>query len=383
MMKVIIFPYLPDVDDIDSDDETVFEEMSCSDSSELDVVNNPNGREPLYAVDCNPQDATLVASGGGDNLVWLWRIGREDKANELKGHTDSISCLYFSKDGQLLASGGLDACVKIWDNSGNLKCTFDGPDEGHEFEWLSWHPSAHLIMAGCTDKNVWLWNADKGALLNVFCGHGDSVTCGGFTPDGKSICTGSLDATLRIWNPRSGRGYTKASALTCLTYTSDSVLALTGSENGFLSVVNITSGKVVIISSKNLGYWLILIPLKCNSMYWGFNEMYVNYSMPWVATGGADNKLVIWDLQHSACRSSFEYQDDVSCLLWLGESRYVASACGNGQIIISDTRSGENVRIFKDHSKRIQQLVISADNKFLVSASEDGTSRLFDISDFK
>ncbi|KAL2902758.1 WD repeat-containing protein 5-like protein [Bienertia sinuspersici] len=196
------------------------------------------GEKPLYAVDCNPQDATLVASGGGDNLVWLWRIGREDKANELKGHTDSISCLYFSKDGQLLASGGLDACVKIWDNSGNLKCTFDGPDEGHEFE---------------VGKKQ------------------------------KIICTGSLDATLRIWNPRSGRG-------------------------------NIVKG------------------------YWSFSShssaiqcIGVSTSMPWVATGGADNKLVIWDLQHSACRSSFEYQDDVSCLLWLGESRYVASACGNGR----------------------------------------------------
>jgi angio-associated migratory cell protein len=83
-----------------------------------------------------------------------------------------------------------------------------------------------------------MWNADENSLLNVFSGHGGSVTCGDFTPDGtnfssyfldrssfifiirviyftlfifllldtlgKVICTGSDDATLRIWNPKSG-----------------------------------------------------------------------------------------------------------------------------------------------------------------------------------
>lgn len=86
-----------------------------------------------------------------------------------------------------------------------------------------------------------MWNADNGNCLNVFSGHGAIVTCGGFTPDGtnvssfspirslalfsplfcislsvyrifnmyviylgKTICTGSEDATLRVWNPRSG-----------------------------------------------------------------------------------------------------------------------------------------------------------------------------------
>jgi WD40 repeat protein len=86
-----------------------------------------------------------------------------------------------------------------------------------------------------------MWNADKGAYLNSFAGHEASVTCGDFTPDGikqllilffffflktfrfslhwiyffhlfspylpasgKTICTGSDDASLRIWNPKSG-----------------------------------------------------------------------------------------------------------------------------------------------------------------------------------
>lgn len=41
------------------------------------------------------------------------------------------------------------------------------------------------MLAGAEDSSIWMWNADKGgAYLNVFTGHGGSVTCGDFTPDG-------------------------------------------------------------------------------------------------------------------------------------------------------------------------------------------------------
>lgn len=54
-------------------------------------------------------------------------------------------------------------------------------------QWLKWHPRGHLILTGSEDGIVWLWNADKGASLNMFTGHAESVTCGDFTPDGTLI----------------------------------------------------------------------------------------------------------------------------------------------------------------------------------------------------
>lgn len=42
-----------------------------------------------------------------------------------------------------------------------------------------------MILAGSEDSTAWMWNADKGVYLNMFAGHGGSVTCGDFTPDGK------------------------------------------------------------------------------------------------------------------------------------------------------------------------------------------------------
>jgi WD40 repeat protein len=58
-----------------------------------------------------------------------------------------------------------------------------------------------LLGVSCS---CWMWNADNGQFMQSFFGHHDSVTCGRFTPDGKGLVTGSLDGTVRMWNPRSG-----------------------------------------------------------------------------------------------------------------------------------------------------------------------------------
>ncbi|XP_040971489.1 angio-associated migratory cell protein isoform X3 [Gossypium hirsutum] len=245
----------------DADDEDDTENIKDTDDS-IHIFTGHTGE--LYAVACSPTDPVLVATGGGDDKGFLWKIGHADWASELRGHTDSVSSLAFSSDGQLLASGGFDGLVKVWDTFGNYKRTLEGPGGG--IEWIRWHPKGHLILAGSEDCTAWMWNADNGKCLNVFSGHGAIVTCGDFAPDGKTICSGSEDATLRIWNPRSGESIHvvrviffsvghpyHTEGLTCLSISSDSTLAITGSKDGSVHIVNITTGKVVSSCSSQTG----------------------------------------------------------------------------------------------------------------------------------
>ncbi|MBA0800888.1 hypothetical protein Gohar_011300, partial [Gossypium harknessii] len=312
------------------------------------------------------------------------------------GHTDSVSSLAFSHDGQLLASGGFDGLVKVWDTSGNLKSTLEGPGGG--IEWIRWHPKGHLILAGSEDCTVWMWNADNGSCLNVFSGHGASVTCGDFTPDGKTICTGSEDATLRIWNPRSGESIhvvrentveikelkrdaealeslaLKVHGLTCLSISSDSTFAVTGSKDGSVHVVNITTGKVASSwASQTSSTEGDPESIECVSFAPKF---------PWAVSGGMDRNLTIWDLQNSSPRFICNHEEGVTCLAWLGASKFLATGCCDGRICIWNCLSGECVETFKGHEHAIQSLSVSSNLEFLVSVSMDGTARVFEISNF-
>ncbi|CAN4084703.1 unnamed protein product [Withania somnifera] len=219
-----------------------------------------------------------------------------------------------------------------------------------------------------------MWNADTNAFMNTFLGHGGSVTCGGFTPDGKLVCTGSDDATPRIWDPKSAqsihvvRGHPyHTEGLTCLTISSDSTLAFTGSKDGSAHIVNIITGKVVTSLSAHTD------SIECASL---------SASAPWAATGGMDNKLIIWDLQQSLPRSTCEHPEGVTCLLWLGQCRYVATGCVDGKVRIWDSLSGECVRTFSGHTDAIQSLAASSNGEYIVSVSIDGTARVFEMAGF-
>lgn len=59
---------------------------------------------PLHALAFSP-NGKFLASGATDGRVLLWDIGHGLMIGELKGHTDTIYSLRFSRDGEILASG--------------------------------------------------------------------------------------------------------------------------------------------------------------------------------------------------------------------------------------------------------------------------------------
>ena len=54
---------------------------------------------------------------GVEKKIIVWDLNNASHVCELSGHSDTVYQLVFSRDGTILASGGLDNCVKIWDAS--------------------------------------------------------------------------------------------------------------------------------------------------------------------------------------------------------------------------------------------------------------------------
>ena len=60
-------------------------------------------------------DGRLVASGGEDHTVLVWDVASGRELRSLIGHTKDVQSVAFSPDGKVLASGGSDKTVKLWD----------------------------------------------------------------------------------------------------------------------------------------------------------------------------------------------------------------------------------------------------------------------------
>ena len=424
--------------------------------------------DAVFAVAWNPAVQGSVATGGGDDRAFLWRVGTADGTVELGGdrdddddgdgagqangngngggagekkqqqqhhqqqrrrHTDSVVSLAFSPDGSLLASGGLDGVVLLWDaRTGEAPASLPPLDEGPSdgVEWVCWHPRGRALLAGSEDFLAYLWDTVTGKLMCApLAGHGGAVRCGAFTPDGRGVVTGGGegDAALRRWDPRtgacvatvSGHGYHEA-GLTCLApapLSAESAAAggvsrtvLTGSEDG--------TARLAIVEGGGGGDDGGGAPSSSSSSssssrpvttFSGHTEsveavcwVLAPTAPPLVASASVDGTLRLWDVATGTERARCEHGDAVSCAAVSpsasgsnsnnaagapsssdGAPPLVATGCLDGCVRLWDARSGELARVFRGHRGGVQALAFSPDGRALLTASDDATAKVFEI----
>lgn len=51
----------------------------------MDMGWDGTGAGPVYSVACSPTDTGLVATGGGDDVAFIWRVGDAESHKQLRG----------------------------------------------------------------------------------------------------------------------------------------------------------------------------------------------------------------------------------------------------------------------------------------------------------
>ena len=336
----------------------------------------------VYSVAWSPVTKDLVATGGADDRAFLWRVGEEafmeneGEVKELKGHTDTVSVLVFSADGSMLASGGMDGMVRIWNpTDGSLIQALEGPSEA--IEWVKWHPRGNVVLAGSADFTVWMWLAATGVCMQVFTGHSGPVTCGGFTSDGKLVVTGGGegDASLRVWDPRTGECKTviqgqhfHAAGLTSLAIHPENYIAVTVCEDGTGKVVALENGRVVNA-------------LVGHDEDTSIESVVMVSGLPLAATGGMDGKVIVWDLATGIARATCQHLEGVSRVIAHPTQPLIFSCCMDGVVRCWDARTGACTHTFRGHTEPVQDLAVSSDGTMILSGGEDGIGRVFSLLD--
>ncbi len=149
-------------------------------------------------------DGRLLASGGIDGKVKIWEAASGRLLNTLSGHKNWVRSAAFSPDGRLLASGTWHKTVMVREvSSGRLLHTLSGHSD-LVFS-VAFSPDGRLLASGSTDNTVKIWEVASARLLHTLSGHGNGVIGVAFSPDGRLLASGSGDNTVKIWEVASAR----------------------------------------------------------------------------------------------------------------------------------------------------------------------------------
>lgn len=185
----------------------------------------------------------LGVSGAGQLLVWEWQS--EQYVMKQQGHSNAMSSVCYSSDGNFIITGGYDGKIKVWNvNSGFCTITFADHTSGVtgidfsknkkffvsasldgtvrafdmvryrnfktltaprlvQFSCVAVDFSGDLVAAGAQDVfDIHLWSLKFGNLLEVISGHEAPVVTLAFSPSPTSsmLVSGAWDNHTRVWN---------------------------------------------------------------------------------------------------------------------------------------------------------------------------------------
>lgn len=139
-------------------------------------------------------------------------------------HRDYVKCLASPEShADWVASGGLDQKIYLWDlNQGGERLTIDVPEDDKTPKGSVYALSARgsILASGGPDSVVRIWDSKSGKLATKFVGHTDNVRSILINQDGDTIMTASSDQTVKIWSMTAGR------CMHTLTMHNDSVWSL-------------------------------------------------------------------------------------------------------------------------------------------------------------
>ena len=158
------------------------------------------------------QSNSALVSASSDITVKLWRPHAQDKQVPMTIglHNDYVKCLASpGVHADWIASGGLDHKIRIWDlNEGVEKVQIEAKEEKTESDKgsvyaLSSRPT--IMASGGPESIVRVWDPRTGKRITKFVGHTDNVRDILINEDGDMIMSASSDQTIKIWSMAAGR----------------------------------------------------------------------------------------------------------------------------------------------------------------------------------
>lgn len=267
----------------------------------------------------SPDRSRLATASMATNTVHLWdiRTGREVQNFE-RDHP--VMMVAFSPDSLELVLAHKWGMICIWDiRTGQGILRLD--TKGHIRE-AALSPHGLLIAMPRNDDTICFWHIETGRG-RVLTGHDDIIGQVAFSADGFSLASSSLDNTVRIWNVNTGQ-------------------------------------QTHVLRHKEETF----------SVAFSANDSLV--------ASGTEFAVYIWDAITGHQVHTLQISHPVESLAFSPDAFLLACGSVEGAVTIRNIKTGQKTQTLSGHSSHVCGVVFSGDD-VLVSASWDGTMRLWDV----
>uniref|UniRef100_A0A667YKE4 Transducin beta like 3 n=1 Tax=Myripristis murdjan TaxID=586833 RepID=A0A667YKE4_9TELE len=192
---------------ISKDEKHIF----CTCGSRVNVLEISTGKVVHSIEQDDQEDITSFALSCDDEILvtasralllkqWDWRKAQCTRSWKAI-HTVPVASMTFDPTSTLLATGGCDGTIKLWDVVKQY-CTHNLKGSSGVVHLVQFHPDISLLQlfSSSLDCGIRLWDLRSSQCVCVLQSHYSAVTSLAFSPDGGTMLSSGRDKICTVWN---------------------------------------------------------------------------------------------------------------------------------------------------------------------------------------